>query len=143
MDRTPIPEPSALTEGFWAAAREHRLVIQRCGDCQRYRHYPQYLCPECWSDNWAWTPVSGQGAVYSYAAAHKAFHPAWQALVPYTVATIELDEGVRLVSDLSAEDALRVTIGARVEVFFEDIDGQDFSLPRFRLFETSDGSQVI
>ena len=40
---------------------------------------------------------------------------------PFAVATIELDEGVRMVSDLPPEDTREVAIGARVEVFFEDV----------------------
>jgi uncharacterized protein len=133
MNRSPLPEPSPLSQGFWAAAREHRLVIQRCEECGLYRHYPQFLCPRCHSESWAWAPASGRGVIYSYAVAHQAFHPSWQARVPYTVATIALDEGVRMVSDLTPEDAEHVVIGSPVEVFFEDIDGEEMTVPRFRL----------
>jgi uncharacterized OB-fold protein len=132
VDRPHLPVPSALTQGFWDAARDHRLVVQRCDRCRCYRHYPQYLCPDCGSENWTWAPLSGRGAVVSYATAHQAFHPGWQPRIPYTVATVELDEGVRMVSDLTPEDASRVQVGAPVEVFFEDVNG-GITLPRFRL----------
>ena len=52
------------------------------------------------------------------------------------MATIELAEGVRMVSDLPPEDTERVAIGSPVECFFEDHlldDGTRFSTPRFRL----------
>lgn len=132
----PLPTPDALTEGFWNAAREHRLVIQRCAGCGRYRHYPQPRCAECLSDQWSWTPVSGRGTVYTFTVTHQAFHNAWAERLPYAVATIELDEGVRVVSDLPPGDEARVAIGHPVEVFFEDTetaDGTPFTLPRFRL----------
>ena len=32
----PLPEETPLTAPFWQAAREHRLVIQRCTACADY-----------------------------------------------------------------------------------------------------------
>ena len=133
MDRPPMPSPSALSAGFWEAAKRHELVVQRCAACGRLRHYPQYLCPQCHSDEWSWTAVSGKGTVYSYAVAHRSFHPAWNGRVPYAVVTVTLDEGVRMVSDLDPDDTARVAIGLPTEVFFEDVPGTDVTVPRFRL----------
>ena len=132
----PRPTPSALTEGFWAAARAHRLVVQRCDGCERLRHYPQPMCPACHSDGWTWTPLSGRGTVYTFTVTHQAFHPAWAERMPIVVATIELEEGVRMVTDLPPEDVDDVAIGLPVECFFEDHeleDGTTFTFPRFRL----------
>lgn len=134
--RRPEPEATQLSAGFWAGAREKRLVIQRCSTCRTYRHYPQPMCPECHSTDWVWAEVSGRGAIYTFTTTHQPFHPFWSGRTPYTVATIELDEGVRVVSDLPAEDTDRVSIGAPVTVFFDEMDGADgepFMLPRFRL----------
>jgi uncharacterized protein len=133
MTARPLPAPTALTEGFWAAAREHRLVVQRCDDCGRLRHYPQECCPECTSGAWSWTPVSGRGVVYTFTVSHQPFHPRWAGRTPYVVATVELEEGVRMVSDLPPEDTDRVQIGGPVEVFFDDQPDSDVTLPRFRL----------
>ena len=132
MRREPLPEPGELTDGFWQAAREHRLVIQRCDECGLLRHYPQALCPECHGVRWTWSPVSGRGVIHSFSVTHHAFNPAWVHRVPYAVATIELEEGVRLVSDLPESDLDHVAIGRPVEVFFDQID-EHVTLPRFRL----------
>jgi uncharacterized OB-fold protein len=129
----PMPVPTAISAGFWEAARRHELVIQRCSSCERYRHYPQPRCPHCGSDDWSWAPVSGKGTIYTYTVTHHRFHPAWDDLRPYAVATVELAEGVRMVSDLPAEDTADVAIGAAVEVFFEEFAEEEVSLPRFRL----------
>jgi uncharacterized OB-fold protein len=130
----PQPKPTSLTEGFWTAAARHELVVQQCA-CGVYRHYPQPMCPECLSTEWAWTPVSGSGVVHTFTITHRAFHPAWADRTPFAVATIELSEGVRMISDLSSEDTEVVAIGAPVEVFFDDQDGAEgtLTLPRFRL----------
>lgn len=133
----PWSPPGELTRGFWDAAAEHRLVIQRCDECGTWRHYPQERCPQCTSDAWTWQAVSGRGTIYTFTVTHQAFHPYWADRVPYAVATIELDEGVRLVSDLPPTDTDRVAIGAPVEVFFDEetIDGVTVTLARFRLAE--------
>jgi uncharacterized OB-fold protein len=132
----PRPTPGPLTEGFWAAAREHRLVVQRCDGCGALRHYPQPMCGDCHSPAWTWTPIPGRGTVYTFTVTHQPFHPAWAGRVPYAVATVELDDGVRMVTDLPPEDVDDVAIGRPVEVFFEDHeqeDGTTFTFPRFRL----------
>ncbi|WP_326635257.1 OB-fold domain-containing protein [Streptosporangium sp. NBC_01755] len=130
MSSRPMPPPNPLTAGFWEAARRHELVLQRCA-CGRFRHYPQPLCPECYGGDWSWVPVSGKGAIYTYTVTHRPFHPAWAGQTPYVVATVELPEGVRMVSDLPPEDTEAVRIGAPVEVFFDDHEA--VTLPRFRL----------
>lgn len=133
-----LPTPGPLTEGFWAAAREHRLVVQRCDACGLLRHYPQPMCASCTSMAWTWTEVSGGGTVYTFTVTHHVFDRRWAERVPYVVATIELDEGVRMVTDLPTSDVERVAIGRRVECCFEDHrldDGTAFSFPRFRLLD--------
>jgi uncharacterized OB-fold protein len=132
----PLPTPSELTQGFWEAAARGELVVQRCDGCGLLRHYPQPMCAACHSTDWTWTPVSGRGVVYTFTVTHQAFHPAWAGAVPYAVATVELEEGVRMVADLPAEDTDDVAIGLPVEVFFDEVptaDGGRFTLPRFRL----------
>lgn len=136
LPERPRPTPDALTQGFWDAARHHRLVVQRCEECAALRHYPQPMCPECHSTAWSWTPLSGRGTVHTFTVTHQAFHPAWEGRVPFAVATIELAEGVRMVSDLPTDDVDHVRIGAPVECWFEDHvddDGTAVTYPRFRL----------
>lgn len=130
----PGTEPSALTAPFWAAAAKGLLVVQRCV-CGEYRHYPRLRCPACASGEWDWAPVTGRGVVYSFTVTLRPFHPAWRDRAPYAIATVELDEGVRMVSDLPDEDTETVRIGAPVEVFFDDVG--DRVLPRFRLVRST------
>lgn len=131
MSGRPRPRQQALCAGYWDAARRHELAVQRCTQCGEYRHYPQERCPGCLSPEHEWAPLSGRGTIYTYVVSHAAFHPYWQERVPYVIATIELEEGVRIMSDLD-EPPERVSIGAAVEVFFERLDAE-ITLPRFRL----------
>jgi uncharacterized OB-fold protein len=127
----PRPRPTEWSEGFWQGCARGELVIQRCDECLRLRHYPQPLCPHCRGSSSSWQPVSGRGEVYSYAICHRAFHPAFAGALPYVVATVELEEGVRMVADLAGVDPGEVRIGMPVQVFFERVD-DEIALPRFR-----------
>lgn len=130
----PAPPVTELSQGFWDAVAEQQLVIQKCRGCAQLRHYPQPLCPACHSKEYEWARVSGRGEIYSFTVAHRAFHPAWKDHVPYVIATIELDEGVRMVCDLLGTDPERVAIGQRVEVAFEELPGQGW-MPRFEVID--------
>ncbi len=136
MSEAPTPRPAPvvteLGRPFWDACAEGRLVVQRCSACDRLRHYPQERCPDCHADAFDWAELSGRGAIYSYTVTHRAFHPAWADRVPYVVATIELDEGVRMVSELLDVPASGPAIGQRVEVVFEPLEGFG-ALPLFRV----------
>jgi uncharacterized OB-fold protein len=91
----PLPHPTPLSQPYWDAAAEGRLVIQKCASCGKLRHYPRLLCDNCYSDAAEWTPASGRGKVHSWTVCHHAFHPAFAGELPYTLVTVDLEEGVR------------------------------------------------
>ena len=128
----PAPSPTELSQGFWDAVREGHLAFQACRACGLLRHYPQLRCPECHSGDFDWQRVSGEGEIYSYTVSHRAFHPAWKDKVPYVIATIELDEGVRMVCDMLGTDPDTVAIGQRVQATFAELPGQGM-MPRFEV----------
>jgi uncharacterized OB-fold protein len=128
----PLPNPTPITVGFWEAAQKGELVIQRCTPCRAWRHYPQAMCPHCHSLDWGWEPVSGRGVIHSYTIAHQAFHAHWKDKTPYVSATIELEEGVRLVDDMLDLDPEAVKIGLPVEVYFEKMS-DEITMPKFRV----------
>ncbi len=128
----PLPIPSALSEGFWAAANQQQLVIQRCSACKQYAHPPVAICRNCSSTDLAHEPVSGKGTIHSFTITYDARMPAFSAKVPYPVLMVELDEqpGLILYSDPDmAPD--QVKIGQRVELYFEEVKPGHY-LPQFR-----------
>jgi uncharacterized OB-fold protein len=128
-DTMPLPAANAETLPWWEAAREHRLVAQRCTACGTLRHPPGPLCPSCSSVDSQWQELSGRGSVYTFTVVHQQFVP---ADVPYVVVAVDLDEGIRMVSNLVDASPEGVAIGQRVELVWEDM-GPALSLPRFRL----------
>jgi uncharacterized protein len=132
--------------GYFAAAKEHRLVLQQCDNCQLLRWEPGPACPWCQSMDWRWQQVSGKGTIYSYQIVCQAIQPGFRDWTPYPIVLVELDEqrgaptpdeALRILmnlvdADFNAEKEENVAIGKRVEVAFLDID-DGFSLPQWRL----------
>ena len=128
------PTISPDTEFFWNGLREHKLLIQRCSGCGTLRHPPRPMCPECRSVAWDTIESAGRGTVYSYVMPHQPRFPFFD--YPYIVVLVQLDEGVRLVSNLCDSDPANVTVGMAVEVFYQTFDGNsesgDLVLHQFR-----------
>jgi uncharacterized OB-fold protein len=153
LQLTVVPTDSEH-RGYYEAAGEGRLVVQRCSSCGLLRGVIGASCPFCTSGEWTWRDVSGKGVIYSYEIVMQAIQPAFADWVPYPIVLVELDEqrgvewrwglegervSVRLITNLvrgddptRPEDEAEVAIGRRVEVFFVDLsDG--LALPQFRL----------
>jgi uncharacterized protein len=112
------PSP-ILTEDnheFWEAADAGRLVAQRCRGCARLRHPPRPMCPHCHSLEHELVNLAGTGTVYSYSILHYPQIPVFS--YPVVAVIIELDEGVRVVSDLEDAEPEEVRIGMPVTVRF-------------------------
>lgn len=125
------PRPAInLDNSFWfEAAKEHRLVVQRCSGCGTLRHPPGPCCPECQSFEWDTVEASGRGTLYSYVVAHHPRHPAFD--YPLLIAVVDLEEGTRLITNLTGVTPETVTIGMALEVDWHDAD-PELSLPLFR-----------
>jgi uncharacterized OB-fold protein len=127
----PLPRGEDYHGEFYQFCQQHELRFQRCSTCRSWRHMPRESCQACGSFDWTWERSTGKGRVYSWTVVHRALHPGFAADVPYAVALIELDEGVRLVSHVVglAPEALRLDLP--VEVVFEAVT-PEVTLPKFR-----------
>jgi uncharacterized OB-fold protein len=114
------PTVTPDTQFFWDGLRDRRLLIQRCDGCGVLRHPPRPMCPHCRSLAWTAVESAGRGVVVS---AVQPRHPQFPWFEDgYVVALVELDEGVRLVTNLV--DGPTDAMGARVAVrFTEFADG--------------------
>lgn len=125
----PVAPPIWENVGFWEAAREHKLVFQRCKECGAWAHPPRPSCPKCRSLEKEWAPSKGKGTISSWVTYRESPHPGFKA--PYAVVLVELDEGVRLVSNMVDTKAEEISIGMPVEVVFDDV-AEGLTLPKFR-----------
>ena len=126
----PLPTPNSFSKPFWEGTKRHELVLQKCNECGTFRYYPRPRCPECLSGNTEWTKVSGRGTVYSYTIVHRPLARWFKDKVPLVCAVIELDEGVRMVSNVENVDPYAVTIGMPVRVIYDDVN-DEITLPKF------------
>ena len=132
----PPPVPDRYSEGFWQAAAEGRLALQRCDHCGHFAHPPVFVCPACLDPaaSFSWEPVSGRGVIRTWTVMHMAFLPAFAAEVPWVIVQAELEEqaGLRYLANLLDGPSAELRIGAPVEVVFETLPG-GMVLPQFRL----------
>jgi len=127
------PLPAITEEGapYWEGCRAGELRVQRCTACARLRFPPSILCPHCLAEGGEWVALSGRGRIYSFIIVHRPQHPAFFEDVPYNVAIIELDEGIRLHSTIRDCPNDELSIGMPVEVVFDRMN-DEVTLPRFR-----------
>ena len=126
-----IPKPDPDTQAFWDGCLHDQLLLQRCSACHAFRHPPSPICAACLSDRFAWERASGYGVIYTFTIVRRALGRGWEERIPYVVSVVELDEGVRVLSDIVDVEPEAVAIGMPVEVTFAELDGTT-KLPLFR-----------
>ncbi|AGH48680.1 MULTISPECIES: Zn-ribbon domain-containing OB-fold protein [Sphingomonas] len=117
------PDPIMTVDGapFWRAANEGRFVAQKCGGCGRLWHPPRAICPDCLSKDRQEQELSGRGTVVSWVMP---VHPAAFGFnEPPIVALVEVEEGLRFVTNVEGVPADQMRIGMKVEVGFATTSG--------------------
>jgi uncharacterized OB-fold protein len=115
----PLPKPSPTSRPFWDAAKRHELMLQRCAACGKFIYYPRDRCPHCFADKLEWRRVSGEGKIYSYTVVRRASARSF-ADGPYVLAIVELAEGPRMTTNISAPPE-QVRVDMPVVVHFDDV----------------------
>jgi len=126
----PTPDPTPDTAPFWDGLKEGRLLLQCCSECGKVRHYPRPVCPECYSMEHRWQEARGTGKVHSWTVAHHAFHPGFKPELPYTLVTVDLDEGVRMQAQFHGAGETALKVGLPVRITYEAAT-KDLVLPVF------------
>jgi len=105
MRSLPLPKIQNYNEPFFEAAKEDRLKIQFCNNCNKFVFYPRTNCPHCLrTDKLTWEEASGKGKLYSFAIVHRPQHEAFFSQVPITLAAVELQEGPVMISRIIQEN---------------------------------------
>ncbi|MEX0786407.1 MAG: Zn-ribbon domain-containing OB-fold protein [Dehalococcoidia bacterium] len=127
----PIPTADEASAPFFAGAKQHKLMLQRCSQCGSHRLPGRERCQECWSEASDWVQASGRGKLYTYGIMHQQYHPAFADITPYNYALVELEEGPRLITNVvdCANEDLRTDMP--LEAVFDDVSDET-TLIRFR-----------
>ncbi len=129
-DKLMRPASSRDTKFFWDGVAAHELRIQRRPD-GTLQHPP---VPAVWADKDApvdYVVASGKGTVYSYVVHHAPKVPGRR--LPFVIALVELEEGVRMLGELRGVDPDQVKIGMPVSAMYLDFPDSDIS-PAWTLY---------
>jgi uncharacterized OB-fold protein len=127
----PIPQLDPLSGQYFRAASEGRLVYERCPACGHSQHYPRAVCQRCGATP-EWATASGRGVVYSFTVIRQSGQPGFSDELPYVLALVDLDEGPRLIGNITHCDVDDVRIGAAVAAYVLSV-APEIGLPQWRL----------
>ena len=107
---------------FWEHCSNGEFRLQKCTRCGEVQFPPASMCPECLSEDLAWTQMKGTGTILSHCTFHRQYYP--ECPVPWHALLIQLDEGPAMVGcprdqTISEED---MRAGTRVRVVLEDAE---------------------
>lgn len=132
----PLPSADGLDAPFWSAAREHRLVVQRCNSCHTFQWTPEWICHRCHSYELGWEEVQPAGILYSWERVWNPSHEAVAPAVPYLIVLVELPQAgnIRMIGNLLGDPLQDVVIGSALEAEFEDHPGPEpYTLVQWKL----------
>jgi uncharacterized OB-fold protein len=118
----PAPAIGRDNAFFWEGVDAGELRIGTCQACSTLHHPPQPICRSCGGTEMGFTVSTGKGVVYSHVTHH--YPPLPGVERPHTVLLVELEEGVRLVSEWAKGAQPETTyVGQQVEVAFTPVPG--------------------
>lgn len=127
-----LPHVDDANRPYWTGLKSHRVRLPRCMHCDRFRLSQTRYCPHCGGQESEWQDVSGRGRLWARCVFHQVYFDQFRSRVPYDVVIVELDEGVRVYSNLAdGQQAMDVPIGSPLEAVFEAIS-EDTTLLKFR-----------
>lgn len=126
---TPVPFVSPETAPFWSGAKAGKLVLPHCAACDQAIWYPKAFCGACGSLAVDWRQATGEGTLYSFSEVHRGEGP-YRETGSFVLALVDLDEGVRVLTNMVDVDPGDLSIGQRVRAVFHDA-GYAAALLRF------------
>jgi len=124
------PATDWQTLAYWEGCGRGELVLQRCPSCGLVQHRPRGVCAHCLSSDLEHFVASGRGIVHSYTITHQNGLPAFRNACPYVLAYVDLEEGPRLMTNITGCDPESVEIGMAVIADFVATEG-GLGVPRF------------
>lgn len=118
------------TAHYWQGLRDGKLLLQECSNCETRRHPPQPMCENCQSLEWQAVESACKGTIHSYTVIHYPEIPPFE--YPNAVVLVDLDEGVRLASQLQGTAPEDIRIGDRVTAQFVEVQ-EGMTLPIFEV----------
>jgi uncharacterized OB-fold protein len=112
-------------ENFYRYCAERKLMSVKCKGCGNIITPPRGLCPKCFTSSLEWFELKGRGKLLTYTVIH--FPPGqFQALAPYAVGIVELEEGPHLPGMIRNVKLEAIQIGMKLQVDFETTTSREW-----------------
>ena len=118
-----------IARPYFEGLSRRELLLPWCASCGKPHFYPRSACPHCWAEEYTWRTASGRASVHSVTQVRANPPSKFKALLPYWIAIVELEEQVRMLTNL-VDDGRAFSVGDPLHLQFADRDGE--SLPMFR-----------
>lgn len=119
---------------YYRGLLEQKVLLNKCGDCEKFHNPPRPMCPWCWSRNLTPTEIAGTGHIHLLLLLHQG--PPAEGVDytagPYPVITVELDEqeNLRLTGTAVGVHAADLEIGQQMELTWIERNG--VPMPAFK-----------
>ena len=127
----PLPKPSKWSKPFWEGTKERKLLLKTCNDCGHVDHPPYLYCTNCMSEDHSWVEASGIATLFSYAINTYGVPFPFMEDLPYVLALVDLEEGIRMISNVVNCDHNKLEKGMVLQVIFEETS-EDVFLPKWQ-----------
>jgi uncharacterized OB-fold protein len=105
-------------EQFYKRLSQKKLMAGKCIKCSKLHLPPRPICDNCYGQEFEWVEISGKGKLLTYTTIHIA-PVQFQALAPYTVGIVQLENGLKLPGMISNVAAEQLKIGMNLTVDFQ------------------------
>jgi uncharacterized OB-fold protein len=118
--KRPQPILGIYEKPFWDALNQKQFKLQCCSNCKHIWYPPGPVCPECLSDDWKMTLMSGNGKVIAWTTFHRQYFP--ELPTPYLVVSVELNEGPLMIGNLFNPQDFKLELNLPVKAIFERVE---------------------
>ena len=116
-----IQEPFII-EQFYSFLSQNKLMAGKCLKCGKIHLPPRPLCDNCYSAQFEWMQISGEGKLLTYTVIHIA-PTQFQELAPYSIGIIQLADDLKLPGVIQNVPLDQLKIGMTLKVAFNACDG--------------------
>jgi uncharacterized OB-fold protein len=132
----PVPVPTELTQPFWDAAKEQKLVIQKCAACGSLVFPMRARCNVCSSaEPLGWSEVEGKGHIDVHLIIRDSRIRGFRSAQPINFAIIRLDQdpGINFLSNLPGTPPGEFEDGMPVEAVYAAVENSDQLIPEWQI----------
>jgi len=127
----PLPRMEGLTKEFYDFCRQGECASSAARTAAACVTCRARSAPNAVPSSGSGCVRSGRGSIFTWTVVERALHPSFTKLVPYAPVVIEMEEGVRLLSQMLDVAPGDLKIGMPVQVEFKALT-DEITLPYFR-----------